>query len=303
MNLEFNFLRMACCCLSCGTCGTCQGQCLNTAEYIGRHIDEHEIVTLPHEFCAQKHIFPIQTDVTENPTELANIIKTYSIPHFVHASMMVNICGTPLKSTTSDPKLTPEGWNASDFNACYRISKELQFAHNVGSRGLVLHTGQHCKRHSVEVSMQRMQYSVKKILEGSSLLLSSCKEERKETKLLLETPVGEGTEICARIEELASFYVAIPDAYRTRVQLCMDTCHIFGAGYEPLEYMKLWNNAYPGSIGVVHFNDSVREINSHVDKHALWTGESGKIKIKKMLEIRHWCTGQNIPMITERGIK
>jgi deoxyribonuclease-4 len=121
-------------------------------------------------------------------------------------------------------------------------------------------------------------------------------------KILLETTAGQGTNLGYRFEQLGAILgdVAEPE----RLGVCVDTCHIFAAGYEirTVEgYEKTMEDLFGqlGSEGVqcVHINDSLKAFESRVDRHAhIGKGEIGLdafcllmndprfVKIPKILE-------------------
>jgi deoxyribonuclease-4 len=88
----------------------------------------------------------------------------------------------------------------------------------------------------------------------------------------METTAGQGTVLGARFEQLR----AILDGVREndRVAVCLDTCHLFAAGY-PVHTSDGWERTIrelDGLVGLslvaaVHVNDSKRELGSHVDRH------------------------------------
>jgi deoxyribonuclease-4 len=90
--------------------------------------------------------------------------------------------------------------------------------------------------------------------------------------VLLETTAGQGTGLGARFAELA--YVLEHSRYRAQLGVCLDTCHIFAAGYDirtPLLYERTMRE-FDREIGLahlkfVHLNDSKRELGSRVDRH------------------------------------
>ncbi len=89
---------------------------------------------------------------------------------------------------------------------------------------------------------------------------------------LLETTAGQGSSIGHRFEQLAAIIekVSAPE----RVGFCLDTCHVFAAGYEirTEEGYAETINSFDSILGLdnlmaFHFNDSKRELGSHVDRH------------------------------------
>ena len=93
------------------------------------------------------------------------------------------------------------------------------------------------------------------------------------TTLCLEGTAGAGTTIGSRFEELAE--LAGPVRHQPRVGVCLDTCHLFAAGYplvEPAEWDETLNQ-FDRVVGlellrILHLNDSVGGLASHRDRHA-----------------------------------
>jgi deoxyribonuclease-4 len=102
------------------------------------------------------------------------------------------------------------------------------------------------------------------------------------TMVLLETTAGQGTALGARFEELAEMIAGLED--KSRVGICLDTCHVFAAGYDirdPESYEATFA-AFDSIIGLdrlkcLHLNDSQKGLGSRVDRHAhIGEGELGR---------------------------
>ena len=94
------------------------------------------------------------------------------------------------------------------------------------------------------------------------------------TVLCLETTAGSGTSLGASFEELASIIERVPEPYRSRMGVCVDSCHIYSAGYDLVNaYDDVWKqfeNALSWErLRVTHLNDSKTPFASHRDRHAL----------------------------------
>lgn len=92
------------------------------------------------------------------------------------------------------------------------------------------------------------------------------------TQILLETTAGQGTRLGYRFEHLAWLLDNTPEGERLGV--CLDTCHVFAAGYElrTSEGYAATMEAFDRVIGlerlkVIHLNDSKTGLESHVDRH------------------------------------
>lgn len=107
---------------------------------------------------------------------------------------------------------------------------------------------------------------VESLLECAPLL------EGKETRLLLETTAGQGSAVGWRFEELA--YVLQRVEKRIPIGVCIDTCHIFVAGYD-IRTKETWSATLEEFDRVVglknlyafHLNDSMKGLGSRVDRH------------------------------------
>lgn len=94
----------------------------------------------------------------------------------------------------------------------------------------------------------------------------------KHTTLLLETMAGQGSTVGKTFQELAEIIKHV--THKSRIGVCVDTCHIFAAGYsfhDNRSYDKLWQQ-FDEIIGlnklkVFHVNDSKKEHGSFVDRH------------------------------------
>jgi deoxyribonuclease-4 len=94
------------------------------------------------------------------------------------------------------------------------------------------------------------------------------------TILCLETTAGAGTVLGATFEELAELIQRIPEPHRSRVGVCVDTCHIYSAGYDLVnDYEGVWAR-FGDVVGfdrlrVMHLNDSKVPFGSRKDRHEL----------------------------------
>ena len=89
--------------------------------------------------------------------------------------------------------------------------------------------------------------------------------------ILLETMSGKGSEVGSRFEELK----AIRDNlnYPDRVGVCLDTCHVFSAGYDIVHNLNQVIDNFDKVVGIsnlkaIHLNDSLKPFNEHKDRHA-----------------------------------
>ncbi len=118
----------------------------------------------------------------------------------------------------------------------------------------------------------------------------------------LETTAGQGSNLGYRFEHLHDILQRAADAERLGV--CVDTCHIFAAGYslgtqEEYDEMVdgLSRSVGLGRLRVWHLNDSRRERGSRVDRHAgIGAGEMGLEPFRHLVNDRRF---RHLPMILE----
>ncbi len=122
------------------------------------------------------------------------------------------------------------------------------------------------------------------------------------TKCLLETTAGQGSCIGCRFEQLAAIIDGVQDP--DRLGICVDTCHIFAAGY-PISTEKDYKatmRALDKSVGIklvraIHVNDSVKPLGSRVDRHAhIGRGMIGKEGFRLLVNDRRF---RKVPMYLE----
>lgn len=105
-----------------------------------------------------------------------------------------------------------------------------------------------------------------------SLLLTRPLMEKGKTRLLLETTAGQGSTVGHCFEHLA--YIIGQVKEEIPIGVCIDTCHIFVAGYD-IRTAQGWQNTlaeFDRIIGLpflyaFHLNDSLKELGSKVDRH------------------------------------
>lgn len=133
-------------------------------------------------------------------------------------------------------------------------------------------------------------------------------------KLILETSSGQGSEMLTNIPDIGSFYKRFTPVQQAKLGFCIDTCHIFAAGYDirtlagAKSFLKLWKkNIGLEKISLCHLNDSKMPLGSRKDRHEyfgegyitnpeLGGSEKGIQLIVKIL------VKLGVPIILERGV-
>ena len=169
---------------------------------------------------------------------------------------------------------------------------ELQRADQLGIPYVVLHPGAYTTS-SEEAGIKRIVEALDEIHDQTLDLESIC---------LLETTAGQGSCLGCRFEELAEMLQQVkqPD----RLGVCLDTCHVFAAGYEihhEKGYKKTISefNKLVGvkTIKAFHLNDSKKPCGSRVDRHDhIGEGEIGIDAFRFLLNDRRF---RKVPMYLE----
>lgn len=117
--------------------------------------------------------------------------------------------------------------------------------------------------------------------------------------VLLETMAGKGSEIGGRFEELKAIMDAVG---RDDLGVCLDTCHVYDAGYDILRDLDGVLSEFDRVIGLdklkaLHINDSKNPFASHKDRHAC-IGE-GSLGLELFRSLINHPRLQGLPMILE----
>ncbi len=169
---------------------------------------------------------------------------------------------------------------------------ELERAELLGLAGVVIHPGSHVGE-GEEKGISQIAKSLNMVFKKSKGL---------ETLVLLETTAGQGTNLGYTFEQLAGI-IELSD-HPERIGICLDTCHVFAAGYPVHErkgYLKTMRE-FDSVLGLdrlraIHFNDSKKPFGSKRDRHEhIGQGEIGEDAFSFFLNDKRL---KNIPMILE----
>jgi len=109
------------------------------------------------------------------------------------------------------------------------------------------------------------------------------------TKILFETTAGSGTSIGSTFEEMADLIERIPKQFRTRIGVCIDTAHLFAAGYDLVSDYEGVFSRFDDTIGLrrlrmMHLNDSKAPLGSKRDRHELiGEGAIGELLFRRIM--------------------
>lgn len=102
-------------------------------------------------------------------------------------------------------------------------------------------------------------------------VLNQILKEEQRTTVLLETMSGKGTEVGRSFEELRDILDRVK--LRDHMGICLDTCHVYSAGYDIVDHLDQVLEEFDQVIGLkwlkaIHLNDSLMPFGSHKDRHA-----------------------------------
>lgn len=138
---------------------------------------------------------------------------------------------------------------------------------------------------------------------GTEQIISALNEAmfpEMHTTVLLETMAGKGTEIGGKFEELSAIIDGVEN--KDKIGVCLDTCHVFDAGYDIVNDLDGVLEKFDRLIGLdrlkaVHLNDSMNYLGCHKDRHQK-IGE-GAIGIDAFRRIINHPALKNLPFLLE----
>ena len=158
--------------------------------------------------------------------------------------------------------------------ACDVIREDIQRMDNLGIENIVFHTGSHTGIGT--------EAGIENIIRG----LNQAITESQNITVLLETMSGKGTEIGVRFEELKTIRDGVN--HPEKVGICLDTCHVFSAGYDIVNHLEEVLDELDENIGLsylraIHLNDSMMPFGSRKDRHA--TIGDGEIGLEALMKV------------------
>lgn len=185
------------------------------------------------------------------------------------------------------------------LNACSAEERTREFAVETMADDLVrmeyvpnnlynFHPGSHVK--------QGVDVGINYIVDMLNVVL----KPEQTTKVLLETMAGKGSEIGRSFEEIAEIISRVE--LKDHMGVCMDTCHVYDAGYDIVNNLDGVLEEFDRLIGLdrlyaIHLNDSKNPFESHKDRHEK-IGE-GSIGIEAITRIINHPKLRHIPFFLE----
>lgn len=171
------------------------------------------------------------------------------------------------------------------------LAGQMRLVESLGLDRLNFHPGAHMRSISEEECLDLVAESVNHVLARTSGVTA-----------VIENTAGQGSVVGYTFSQLARIIEQVED--KSRVGVCIDTCHAFAAGYDmstPEGYSKAWDE-FEHTIGFqylrgMHLNDAVKPAGSRVDRHApVGKGELGSEFFAMLMADRRL---DGIPMILE----
>ncbi len=172
--------------------------------------------------------------------------------------------------------------------ACMVIREDIARMDVLGMENIVFHPGSHTGI-GVEAGISNIIDGLNQAIAGS-----------EQITVLLETMSGKGTEIGSRFEELKAIRDGVK--YPEKIGICLDTCHVFAAGYDIVNDLDGVLKEFDRILGLsliraVHLNDSAMPFGSHKDRHAVIGG--GEIGFDALLRVMEHPALSHIPFYLE----
>ena len=167
-------------------------------------------------------------------------------------------------------------YTKEEISRFQKIREDVARMDALGIENIVFHPGSH--------TGIGVQAGIKNIIAGLDQALTG----EEHIMVLLETMSGKGTEIGSCFEELKEIREGC--AHPEKIGICLDTCHVFAAGYDIVEHLDEVLSEFDRVLGLsllraVHLNDSMMPFGSNKDRHAaLGAGEIGFPALLRVLE-------------------
>jgi deoxyribonuclease-4 len=139
--------------------------------------------------------------------------------------------------------------------------EEMQRCEQLGLKMLNFHPGSHLKQISLEACLTLIAESINMALDKTTGVTA-----------VIENTAGQGSNVGFSFQHLAYIIDKVED--KSRVGICIDTCHTYSAGYDlktETGYQQAWSE-FESEVGfhylrAIHLNDTKKELGSRVDRH------------------------------------
>ncbi len=168
------------------------------------------------------------------------------------------------------------------------MTEDLQALEYVPGNLYNFHPGSHVKQ-GAEIGIEKIAAMLNRVLFAE-----------QHTTVLLETMAGKGSEVGRSFEELAAILDKVQ--LQDKMGVCLDTCHIFDAGYDIVNSLDEVLNSFDKLIGLgrlkaIHLNDSLNTLGSRKDRHACIG--AGNIGLEALTAVINHLALKNLPFYLE----
>jgi deoxyribonuclease IV len=261
----------------------------NNDIYIGSHIDiSNGLVEASKELYKYggNVIQIIKRKISKNIFSNENIYKfnyfnsINKIKVFIHSNYTINLAN----------EWDEHSWWIKD------LINEFELASKIFAEGIVVHCGKKLNL-SLEKAYNNMFSSIIYILNKT--------EKYNDIYFIIETSSGQGSETLTDLNNLSKFiYKFINTKYDKRIKICIDTCHVFTAGYDIRtkkgvdKFLKIFDKLIGlDRVALIHLNDSKEDLNSHKDRHeSIGQGKIGRVGLNYF---KNYFYKKNISIILE----
>ena len=236
-------------------------------QYVGAHINRDKTIVKTMENIKNAGGNALQIFVSSpRSTALTDIAKYNSVSHEIKEYLKQNdfklVIHSPyVINVASEFK---NGKRTLTIDECYWIKtiiNQLEISDLIGSIGVVLHVGKHVKL-SYNDGLKNMKVAIKYVL--NDILTKNLN-----TKLILETPAGQGTELLTDLKDFIEFYNSFTKDEQKYLGICLDTAHTWALGYDLDEaYDILFSKSNAKNITLIHLNNSQVKKGAKKDRHA-----------------------------------
>lgn len=172
--------------------------------------------------------------------------------------------------------------------ACMVIKEDIARMDALGMEYIVFHPGSHTGIGAKE--------GIRNIIAGLNQAITG----KENIMVLLETMSGKGTEIGRSFEELKAIRDGVE--HPEKVGVCLDTCHVFSAGYDIVNDLDGVLTEFDRILGLsllrtIHLNDSCTPFGANKDRHAVVGG--GKIGLDALLSVMVHPALKELPFYLE----
>jgi len=248
---------------------------------VGTHINS--LIEIKKAYDSGATIVQLFAPYDKEENNYKNELNKYNFKSVIHISYSINIS---------------KEWDEYSWWIVQFI-KEIEIAHKLNALYVVIHLGKQMKLTKEEAYNNML---------TSLLYVHEETKQFSDIKILLETSSGQGSELCFKLNDFSHFFKKISKhsnkEIRNRFGICLDTCHIFAAGYniKNKEAVTIFLDTFEEMIGIkhiklVHLNDSKNDIGSLLDRHE--SINKGYIGIHGLNHIIKFFKKLSVPIILE----